>query len=63
MGQENVFVDILETKKAFLDPKITKLKKSKIWYFSKGVSPWFFVKFSMFLFSPKSEGKMCLTLF
>ena len=44
MGQENVFVDILETKKAFLDPKITKLKKSKIWYFSKGVSPWFFVK-------------------
>ena len=45
MGQENVFVDILETKKAFLDPKITKLKKSKIWYFSKGVSPWFFVKF------------------
>ena len=31
MGQENVFVDILERKKAFLDPKITKLKKSKIW--------------------------------
>ena len=49
MGQENVFVDILERKKAFLDPKITKLKKSKIWYFSKGVSPWFFYqKFDSF---------------
>ena len=28
-------------KKAFLDSKITKLKKSKFWYFSKGVSPYF----------------------
>ena len=26
-------------KKAFSDSKITKLKKSKFWYFSKGVSP------------------------
>ena len=42
IGQENVFVNILEGKKGFLDSKITKLKKSNIWYFSKGVSPWFF---------------------
>ena len=59
MGQENVFVDILETKKAFLDPKITKLKKSKIRYFSKGVSPWFFVKnlkiFHVFIFGKISQ--------
>ena len=37
--QENVFDDVLERKKAFLDSKITKLKKSKNSYFSKG--PWF----------------------
>ena len=59
MGQENVFVDILERKKAFLDPKITKLKKSKICYFSKGVSPWFFVKnltvFHVFIFGKISQ--------
>ena len=36
IGQENVFVVILERKKAFLDSKITKLKKSKFWYFFKG---------------------------
>ena len=29
--QEKVFDDILERKKTFLDYKITKLKKSKIW--------------------------------
>ena len=42
IGQENVFVVILERKKAFLDSKITKLKKSKFWYFSKGAGfgPW-----------------------
>ena len=33
---ENVFVVILERKKAFLDCKFTKLKKSKFWYFCKG---------------------------
>ena len=44
IGQENVFVDILERKKAFLAAKITKLKKSRFWYFSKGVSPWFWSK-------------------
>ena len=31
-----MFDDILERKKGFLDSKITKLKKSNIWYFSKG---------------------------
>ena len=41
IGQENVFDDILERKKVFLDSKITKFRKSKIWYFSKGVGPWF----------------------
>ena len=35
--QENVFEDILERKKAFLDSKIKKLKKSKNQDFSKGV--------------------------
>ena len=39
--QENVFDDILERKKAFLDYKkqeVTKVKKNQD--FSKGVSPW-----------------------
>ena len=35
--QENVFDDILGTKKAFSDSKIRKLKKSKNRDFSKGV--------------------------
>ena len=39
--QENLFDDTLERKKAFLDSKIKKLKKSKNQDFSKGVSPWF----------------------
>ena len=38
----------------FLDSKITKLKKSKFWYFSKGAGGWAigkkFENFSMFLF-------------
>ena len=33
--QENVFDDVLERKKAFLDSKITKLKKSQIDIFPK----------------------------
>ena len=37
--EENVFDDILERKKAFLDCKKQKVKKVKNWYFSKGVSP------------------------
>ena len=39
IGQEKVFNDILDKKKnAFLDHKNIKLKKSKNWDFSKGVS-------------------------
>ena len=53
IGQKNVFYDILEGRNAFLDYKNKKLKKSKNWDFSKGVSPWFWSKignFSRFLF-------------
>ena len=39
--QENVFDDILERKKAFLDSKIRKLKKLQNQHISKWVSPWF----------------------
>ena len=41
IGQENVFYDILEQKNAFLGYKNKKFKKTKNWYFSKGVNPWF----------------------
>ena len=44
IGQENVFYDILERKNAFLGNKNKKFRKSKNWYFSKGVSPWFWSK-------------------
>ena len=37
--QENVFDNILERRKAFLDSKIKQVKKSKNQDFSKGVSP------------------------
>ena len=39
--EENVFDNILERKKAFLDYKKEKVKTVKNWDFSKGVSPWF----------------------
>ena len=59
IGQENVFYDILERKKAFLGYKNKKLKKSKNWHFSKGVNPWFWSKnrhFSnLFLLGYKSQ--------
>ena len=43
--QENVFDNILKKgKKAFLDSKIKKLKKPKIWYFFRGVTPWLWSK-------------------
>ena len=42
--EENVFDDILERKKAFLDYKKQKVKKVKNWDFSKGVSPWVYSK-------------------
>ena len=44
MREENVFDDILERKKAFLDYKKQKVKTVKNWDFSKGVSPWFWSK-------------------
>ena len=48
---------------ACLDSKITKLKKLKFCYFSKGVSPWFWSKlFSTFLFLAKSTSKMCFMI-
>ena len=53
IGEENVFYDILERKKAFLGYKNRKFKKSKICHFSKGVNPWFWSKnghFSNFFF-------------
>ena len=42
--EENVFDNILDRKKAFLDYKKQKVKKVKNWDFSKGVSPWFWSK-------------------
>ena len=53
IGQENVFYDILERKKAFLGYINKKFKKSKNWHFFKGVNPWFWSKnghFSNFFF-------------
>ena len=41
MREENVFNNILQRKKAFLDYKKEKVKTVKNWDFSKGVSPWF----------------------
>ena len=54
IGEENVFYNILERKKAFLGNKNKKLKKSKNWHFCKWVNPWFWSKighFSKFFFS------------
>ena len=39
-----MFYDIQERRNASLDYKNKKLKKSKNWDFSKGVSPWFWSK-------------------
>ena len=53
IGQENVFYDILERQNAFLGYENKKFQKSKNWYFSKGVNPWFWSKnghFSNFFF-------------
>ena len=44
IGQENVFCNILERKKAFLEYKNNKLKKSKNWHFPKRVNPSFWSK-------------------
>ena len=53
IGKENVFYDILERKNVSLCCKNNKLKQSKNWDFSKGVTPWFsskIVHLSIFLF-------------
>ena len=44
ISKQNVFDDILERKKDFLDYKKQKVKKVKNWDFSKGDSPWFWSK-------------------
>ena len=44
VAQKNVFCDVLERKNAFLGNKNSKFKKTKNWYFSKAVNPWFWVK-------------------
>ena len=44
IGQENVLYYILEKKNAFLGYKNKKLKNSKNWDFSNGVSPWLWSK-------------------
>ena len=56
ISKENVFYDILERKDNFLGYKKKKVKKSKNWDFSEGVSPWFWSKighFSNFSFLAK----------
>ena len=53
IGEENVFHEILEQNKAFLEYKNKKFKKTKNWHFLKGVNPWFWSKnghFSNFYF-------------
>ena len=55
IGEENVFHDILDRKNALLDYKNIKLKKSKNWDFSKGVSPRSFSNF----FHVFVLGKIC----
>ena len=48
IGQKNEFYDILERRNTFIGYKNKKLKKSKNWDFSKGVSPWFWSKIGHF---------------
>ena len=49
-GKENVFYDILERKNAFLGYKNKKLKKSKNWHFSKGLTRGFHPKMTILPF-------------
>ena len=64
IGNEIVFYDILERKKAFLGYKNTNFKKSKNWHFSKGVNPLFFgakmAIFPTFSFRQYRPGKCVL---
>ena len=61
IGRKNVFYDIVERKNAFLGNKNKKYKKSKNWYFCKGVNPWFCSKighfFILFFFRQYRPGK------
>ena len=59
---ENVFEDILERKRAFLDSKIRKLNKSKNQDFSNGFGKKIEM-FPSFLLLAKSASTMCLTMF
>ena len=62
IGQENVFYDILERKKAFLGYKNKKFKQSKNWHFSKVLNPWFWSKnvyFSNFFFFRQYRPGKC----
>ena len=67
IGQENVFYDILEQKKAFLGYRNKKFKKSKNWRFSKGGKPWFWSKnghiSKVFFFRQYRPGKCFLRYF
>ena len=55
------FFVTLERKRAFFYSKITKLKKSKFWYFSKGIRSMVFVKnlkfFHYFIFGKNQPAK------
>ena len=57
IGQENVFDDILERKKAFLQYENTKLKKSKHGIFPKGLVHGFSRKFEKCPYSYVSQNK------
>ena len=66
IDQKNVFYDILERKNAFRGYKNKKFKKSKNWYFSKGVNPCFWSKnghFSNFFFKATLARKMSFMIF
>ena len=66
IDQENVFYNILEGKNAFLGYKNEKFKKSKNWYFSKGIKPCVWSKnnhFSNFFFRQYRQRKRPFTIF
>ena len=48
IGQENMFYDILELKKAFLDYKKKKIKQTKNWDFPKELTNSFGQKLALF---------------
>ena len=66
IGQENVFYNSLERKKAFLGYKNKKVKKSKNCHISKGVNQRFWpnnAPFSNFFFQAIQARKMTFTIF